>query len=172
MGVAISDASGPPNRHNLVPTDGEVELVTVLIVHPRPVERAALRAVLHADDRIRVVALTGDGDRAVDLARRLRPAVTLLDDHLAAPGDGELVRALARESRVLMLTAATERRAITALLRAPVRGCLVYGQFDAADLHGAVCAVAAGLGWLSPVAVAAASWELRSGRAAAATQRS
>ncbi|RIV40199.1 response regulator [Micromonospora radicis] len=160
MGVAISDASGQPRTHTGVPADGGTALVTALIAHPCPIERAALRAALDADDRIRVVAIAGDGDEAVALTHRLRPAVVLLDDQLGTP-EGGLVRALAQHAGVLALTRATERRAITALLRAPVRGCLVYGQIEGADLHRAVRAVAAGLGWLSPVAVAAASFELR-----------
>ncbi|MBX7265065.1 hypothetical protein KIF24_02650 [Micromonospora sp. Llam7] len=160
----MSDANGRSRNG----TASDTEPVTALIGHPDTSERAALGAVLHSGERIQVVALTGDGGEAVRLAQRLRPAVILLDDRVTAPDDQDLIRALARWSPVIILTGATERRAITALLCAPVRGCLVYGHFEAADLLGAVRAVAAGLGWLSPVAVAAASWQLRTRRQAAA----
>jgi DNA-binding NarL/FixJ family response regulator len=142
------------------PTIG-TDLVTALIVHPDAAERAALGAVLDTGERIQVVTLTDDGDAAVTLAHRQRPAVVLLDDRVTAPGNRELIQALARWSRVIVLTGAAEHHAITALLCAPVRGCLVYGHFEAADLICAVRAVAAGLAWLSPVAVAAATWRLR-----------
>ncbi|WP_341720763.1 hypothetical protein QQG74_14270 [Micromonospora sp. FIMYZ51] len=140
---------------------GQGTTLTALIVHPGASERAALRAMLGCGDRIRVVAVTGCGAEAVALAHRMRPTVTLLDDQVRAPDDRDLVRALAGRSQVIIMTGTTDRRSITALLRAPVCGCLVHGHFDAADLRGAVRAVAAGLGWLSPVAVAAASWALR-----------
>ncbi|MFC0527155.1 hypothetical protein [Phytohabitans kaempferiae] len=159
-------------------THGRSVTITTLVAHPEASERAAIRAVLESGERIRVVALTGDGGEAVSLAHRLRPAVTLLDDQVTAPGNRDLVRALARRSRVILLTGATDRRAIASMLCAPVRGCLVYGHFEAPDLLAAVRAVGAGLGWLSPVAVAAASWELRTraagrnGRPGAAYHRS
>ncbi|PZW02243.1 hypothetical protein SAMN05443287_103619 [Micromonospora phaseoli] len=158
----MRDARNQPGSH----TGRDTELVTALIAHPGAAERATLGAALDSDERIRVVAGAGagDSDAAMTLTRQLRPSVVLLDDRVTAPGDRELVRTLARWSQVIILTAATECPAITALLRDPVRGCLVYGQFEAADLRGAVRAVAAGLGWLSPVAVAAASWQLRGGR--------
>ncbi|MBQ1027853.1 response regulator transcription factor [Micromonospora sp. C95] len=138
--------------------------VTALIVHPDAAERAALGAVLDSGERIRVVTLTDDGDAAVTLAHRQRPAVVLLDERVNAPDNRDLIQALARWSRVIVLTGAAEHSAIRELLCAPVRGCLVYGHFEASDLLGAVRAVAAGLGWLSPVAVAAATWQLRSAR--------
>ncbi|MEV6810998.1 response regulator [Micromonospora sp. NPDC051296] len=150
-------------------TDGRPVVVTALIAHPDESERAALRAVLDSGERMRVVAVAGDGGEAMALAHRLHPAVTLLDDQVTTPDGQDLVATLARRSRVIILTGATAPRAITSLLRRPVRGCLVYGQFDAADLLGAVRAVAAGLGWLSPVAVAAASWQLRNRAGAAVT---
>ncbi|GIJ24989.1 hypothetical protein Vqi01_01510 [Micromonospora qiuiae] len=153
----MSDISGEPSNGD----GNDKELVTALIVHPCSAERADLGAVLESGERIQVVGLTGDGNEAVHLAHRLRPAVILLDDGVTAPGKPNLVRALAQWSPVIALTAATECRAITALLCAPVRGCLVYGHFETSDLIGAVRAVAAGLGWLSPVAAAAASWRLR-----------
>ncbi|WP_433533070.1 hypothetical protein ACQPYA_14295 [Micromonospora sp. CA-263727] len=157
----MSDAREEPSNVPGGATDGRSMVVTALIAHPCAVERAALHAVLDSGERIRVVAATGDRGEAVALADRLHPAVTLLDEQVTGPDKQELVAALARRSRVIILTGATDRRTITSLLRAPVRGCLVYGHFEAPDLLGAVRAVAAGLGWLSPVAVAAASWELR-----------
>ena len=120
-----------------------------------------MRAMLNAGEQIRVVALAGDADEAKELADRLRPTVTLLDDRIAEPEGTDLVHALARRSPVIALTSATEHRAISAMLLAPFQGCLVYGHLEEADLRQAVRAVAAGLGWLSPVAVAAVTRALR-----------
>ncbi|BCB86523.1 response regulator transcription factor [Phytohabitans suffuscus] len=133
---------------------------TVLIVHPDPRDRAAIRAELVASGRLRVVGVTGDRDEAVALAGRLRPTVSLLDDRVRAPGT-DLVEALARWSLVIVLTDATERDAVVTLLQAPVQGCLVYGHIEPPDLVRAVNAVASGLGWLSPSAAAAVTWAMR-----------
>ncbi|WP_433388618.1 hypothetical protein [Micromonospora sp. KLBMP9576] len=133
-----------------------------MVVHPDPPERVALRAALDSGNRIRVVGLAGDGWEALALARRLRPIVILMDDRARAPDDTDLLRALARRSEVIMLTHLTERHALVALLLcAPVRGCLVHGHFEPPDLTAAVQAVAAGLGWLSPIAAAEVASALR-----------
>ncbi|GGM26038.1 response regulator transcription factor [Micromonospora yangpuensis] len=142
-------------------TTGRPRTISALIVHPGGSEQTALRTVLDAGERVRVLGLARDGREAVRLAHRLRPTVTLLDDRVTTPEGTDLVRALARRSRVIVLTGSTDRPTITAMLCRPIRGCLVYGQFEPADVLGAVRAVASGLGWLSPVAVAAASWSLR-----------
>jgi len=120
-----------------------------------------MRAVLEAGEHVWVVALTGDGGEALALAHQLRPTVTLLDDRIPAPGGADLVQAITQRSLVITLTQSTEPRAIYTKLCAPVRGCLVYGHFEPPDLLGAVRAVAAGLGWLSPVAVAAVTATMR-----------
>ncbi|WP_432990741.1 hypothetical protein [Dactylosporangium sp. CA-233914] len=133
----------------------------MLIAHPNLLERSAMRVVLDTSERVRVVALTGDGGQALSLAHQLQPTVTLLDDRVPAPHGADLVDALAQRSLLVVLTHATERRVLSMMLRAPIRGCLVYDNFEPTDLLGAVHAVAAGLGWLSPTAAAAATWSLR-----------
>ncbi|BCJ62039.1 response regulator transcription factor [Micromonospora endophytica] len=157
----MSDVNGARSNDTGADPGSRTTAVTALIVHAGAPERAALRAMLDTGGRVRVVAATGDGDEAVALAHRLRPTVTLLDDGVTASGHWNLVDALAQRSPVIVMTGATDCPTIASLLRTPVRGCLVHGHFDAAELLGAVSAVAAGLGWLSPTAVAAASWALR-----------
>ncbi|MFD0746242.1 hypothetical protein ACFQ1L_33630 [Phytohabitans flavus] len=120
-----------------------------MVVHPDPHDGAAIRAALGTSRRLRVLGVTGDGDEALALARRLRPTVSLLDDRVLTSGT-DLVAALARWTLVIALTGATERGAIVTLLQAPVQGCLTYGYIEPPDLVRAVHAVADGLGWLSP----------------------
>ena len=53
---------------------------------------------------------------------------------------------------MLVLTSDASPELIASMLRGGARGYLVHGEFDPPDLLRAVLAVAAGQGWLSPVA--------------------
>jgi DNA-binding NarL/FixJ family response regulator len=135
--------------------------IDVMVVHPHALARTEICDVLEACEWVRVTAVAADGRQALKLARRLRPAVTLLDDRVPGPRGTDLVHGLARRSFVVVLTGTVEPQALIATLCRPVRGCLVYGQFRPHDLLDAVQAVAGGSAWLSPVAVAAVTLMLR-----------
>lgn len=139
--------------------------IDVMIVHPRPEGRAVIRYLLGHGDRVRVVALTGDGAQATAEAARLRPAVVVADDRL--PGWDRMTP----QSRVVLLTGETDPRAIATMLRGPASAYLVYGHFEPADLLGAVCAVADGLAWLSPTAASVAAAAMRESARPAAPPR-
>jgi DNA-binding NarL/FixJ family response regulator len=68
---------------------------------------------------------------------------------------------LDRHSSVLVLTSDRDPALIGRMLRGGARGYLVHGEFDPAELHRAVLAVAGGQGWLSPVAAAVATASVR-----------
>ncbi len=131
--------------------------IDVLVAHPEPEGRAAIRHLLHCDG-VRVVALTGDRAEMVTEAARLRPAVVVVDERLSGP-DG--ARTLALQSKIVLLTAETDPHAIGRLLHGPAFGYLVYDYFDPTDLLPAVRAVAGGLAWLSPPAAAVATAQMR-----------
>jgi DNA-binding NarL/FixJ family response regulator len=138
---------------------------SVLIAHASAAARRALGDDLTGAG-LPVVARTATYARTATAARRLRPTVTLLDNRLtgrATRDVGDALCALARHTHVLVLAATTDPAAITALLRGPVHGCLVDGQFEPQDLVRAVLVAAKGLAWLSPVAASAAISALRAG---------
>lgn len=54
-------------------------MIRVLIADDEPMIRAGVRAVLSTDPEIDVVAEAADGHDAVELVRRHRPAVAVLD---------------------------------------------------------------------------------------------
>lgn len=125
-------------------------VVRVLIVDDHPIVQAGLRAVLADYPDLTVVGECGDGARAVELTRELRPDVVLMDlkmphmDGVAATAD-----VAAAGSRVVILTTFDTDRDI---LRAIEAGATAYLLKDApgADLVRAIRAAAAGQSVLAP----------------------
>lgn len=125
--------------------------VSALIVDDSAVIRHGLRALLEATPELTVVGEASNGEEAIELARRLRPDVVLLDVKMGRPPDGVAVaRELAGSCQVLMLTFSDEPSTIREALRAGAVGYLVHGHFDAADLAVSVLGAARGTGVFSP----------------------
>lgn len=69
--------------------------ITVLLADDQAMVRSGLRLILEAQPDIRVVAEAADGAEAVELARRLRPEVCLVDIRMPRLDGLEVTRALA-----------------------------------------------------------------------------
>jgi DNA-binding NarL/FixJ family response regulator len=136
-------------------------VIEVLVVDDNPIVRAALRGFLDGTDEVRVVAEAGDGREAVATVRRLRPTVTLLDYRMPVADGLSVIGELSERTAVLVLTSDASPELVARMLRGGARGYLVHGEFDPPELLRAVRAVAEGYGWLSPVAVSAATSALR-----------
>jgi DNA-binding NarL/FixJ family response regulator len=137
-------------------------MIDVLVADDNPIVRAALCGHLAATDGMRVVAEAADGREALAAARRHAPAVTLLDHRMPIADGLSVLPDLCRLSAVLVLTSDPDPGLIARMLHGGARGYLVHGTFTPDELTRAVAAVAAGQGWLSPVAVAVATAEMRS----------
>ena len=131
--------------------------IDVLVVDDNPIMRGALRGILAADERLRVVGEAANGREALALARQLRPAVTLLDHRMPIADGLSVVGALGQLSNVLVLTSTEEPQVISEMLRQGARGYLVHGEFEPNDLVRAVHQVVGGRGWLSPIAASVAA---------------
>jgi DNA-binding NarL/FixJ family response regulator len=129
-------------------------VITVELADDQALVRAGFRALLDHEDDISVVAEAGDGDEAVELARRHKPDVVLMDVRMPRT-DG--LRATARltddptlaGTRVVVLTTFELDEYVFGALRAGAAGFLLK-DMEPADLIDAVRVVAAGEALLAP----------------------
>ena len=75
--------------------EGEPVTIKVLLADDQAMIRSGLRLILEDQDDITVVGEAADGAEAVDLARRLRPDVCLIDIRMPKLDGIEVTRALA-----------------------------------------------------------------------------
>ncbi|GAA1672974.1 response regulator transcription factor [Kribbella yunnanensis] len=127
-------------------------MIRVLLADDELMVRAGVRAILGTDDAIEVVAEAGDGVEAVELVRRHRPDVAVLDirmprmDGLEA---GAEIRRQHPETAVVMLTTFSEDAYIARALGDGASGFLLKSG-DPRELIAGLKAVAEGAAYLSP----------------------
>ncbi|WP_019629938.1 response regulator [Actinomadura atramentaria] len=129
-------------------------MIRVVLADDQALVRAGFRALLDAQDGVEVVGEAGTGDEAVELARRLRPDVLLMDVRM--PGSDGLAatrRIVADEScanvRVVVLTTFELDEYVFDALRGGASGFLVKDT-EPVELIAAVRAAARGDALLSP----------------------
>jgi DNA-binding NarL/FixJ family response regulator len=127
-------------------------VISVLIADDQELVRGGFRVVLDAEDDMDVVGEAGNGSEAVDMARRLRPDVVLMDVRMPVL-DGIAATRRIREAddapRVLMLTTFDLDEYVYDALRSGASGFLLKDA-RAAQLLDAVRTVAAGDALIAP----------------------
>jgi DNA-binding NarL/FixJ family response regulator len=125
--------------------------VRVLIADGQALVRAGFRVFLEDASLIRVVGEAATGDEALELARRMRPQVALVDANLPGGDCVEVTRRLLAETgaAVMLLTASERDERIFAALRAGASGLLLKDT-EPAELVGAIETLARGDASLSP----------------------
>lgn len=94
--------------------------IGILIADDHPMFRDGLRKVLEAEPGFRVLGEAADGEQTLELARRLKPKVLLLDIRMPKLSGLEVLRELQTARipvRTLVLTATLERDQIVEALR-------------------------------------------------------
>lgn len=126
--------------------------VRVVVADDQAMVRAGLRLVLESQDDLSVVGEAADGQEAVELVRRLRPDVVLLDIAMPRMDGVTAARILLEDpepARVIMLTTFDGDEHLRAALGAGVSGFLLKVS-PAEQLFAAVRAAARGQASLDP----------------------
>lgn len=131
------------------------ERIRIMLVEDHQVVRQGLVALLSAVEDFEVIGSVGDGVEAVEMFRRVRPDVTLMDlqmPKLGGVGAIQQIRAEFPEARVVVLTTYDGDEDIFRALQAGARGYLLKGMpFE--ELQKTIRAVHAGKSRVpSPVA--------------------
>ncbi|MFC6886328.1 response regulator [Actinomadura yumaensis] len=124
-------------------------MIKVLVADDQAAVRAGLVLILGAAPGIEVVAEAADGEEAVELARRLRPDVVLMDVRMPRLDGVSATREISGFADVLVLTTFDVDEYVFGALRAGAAGFLLK-DIDADRLVEAVRTVAAGDGVVAP----------------------
>ncbi|MDX6741320.1 response regulator transcription factor [Actinocorallia sp. A-T 12471] len=127
-------------------------MIRVLLADDQPLVRAGLRVLFADTDDLTLVGEAATGAEAIDLARRERPDVVLMDIRMPGTDGIAATRVITGElpdTRVLMLTTFDDDEHVYGSLRAGASGFLVK-DMALEDILGAVRVVAAGDALLAP----------------------
>ena len=129
-------------------------MISVLLADDQALVRAGFRALLNAEEDIRVVGEAADGLAAVRQAQQTRPDVVLMDIRMPGVDGLEATRRIAADpaladTRVVILTTFELDEYVFEALRTGASGFLVKDT-EPVELLRAVRAVAAGDALLSP----------------------
>jgi EAL domain-containing protein (putative c-di-GMP-specific phosphodiesterase class I)/DNA-binding NarL/FixJ family response regulator len=113
--------------------------IRVLVADDEPAVLAFLSEIVRSGEEMDLVAAAPDAARAVDLARRHRPDVAVLDVNMPEGGGARATREIkvfAPETRVVALSASDDRDAVLEMLRSGAAGYVVKGATVKEILEG------------------------------------
>jgi DNA-binding NarL/FixJ family response regulator len=103
--------------------------VRIVIADDHPIFRDGLRRLLEAESDLKVIGEACDGTEAVRMARQLKPDIMLLDLAMPRMPGLEALREMstgpAHSVRVILLTAAAEKKQIVEALQLGARGVVL-----------------------------------------------
>ncbi|WP_415840318.1 response regulator transcription factor, partial [Nocardiopsis gilva] len=132
--------------------------ITVALVDDEALVRAGLRALINAEDDLRVVAEADDGTGVLDLARRTRPHIVLMDVRMprldGIQATTTLMSGLDTPPKIIVVTTFENDDYVYGALRAGASGFLLK-RSRPEDILAAVRLVASGDSLLFPAAIRA-----------------
>jgi Response regulator containing a CheY-like receiver domain and an HTH DNA-binding domain len=126
--------------------------VSILLVDDDALIRAGLRAILTSDQRLSIIAEAENGVRAIELAKRMNPAVILMDIRMPQLDGLSAMEAILQGNpvaKVLILTTFGEEEYIDRAMTGGAAGFMLKSS-GPEELLSAVHAVAEGAAVLSP----------------------
>jgi len=123
-------------------------MITVILADDHIVVRQGLRYLIDSQPDLEVVGEASDGLEALDMIRKLKPMVSVLDLMMPGLGGLEVTRQVCAISRVLILSMHADEAYIIEALRKGASG-YVLKDATAAELIQAIRIVAAGQHYLS-----------------------
>jgi|HubBroStandDraft_6_1064221.scaffolds.fasta_scaffold435267_2 two-component system nitrate/nitrite response regulator NarL len=138
--------------------------IRVLIADDHPLFRDGLRRLLQAEPGFEVVGEASDGDVLVDLARKTRPDILLLDLSMPRQDGMEVLRELSLSKipvRTLLLTASIEKGQIVQALKLGAYG-VIMKESTTQRLFDSIQCVMAGQYWVGRESVSDLVRALRS----------
>jgi DNA-binding NarL/FixJ family response regulator len=129
-------------------------MIRAVLVDDQALVRLGLKVLLESEDDLMLVGEAGDGREAIDVVRRTRPDIVLMDIRMPVLDGIEALRAIVADpaltgTRVLMLTTFELDEYVFEALRAGASGFLIKDT-EPADLLRAIRVVASGESLLSP----------------------
>ncbi len=144
---------GPPMKHRVV------------VVDDQPLVRGGITQILNRSTDIEVVGEASDGRQAIDVVRRLRPDVVMMDLRMRRLDGVAATAAITGDPavpvRVLVLTTFDDDELVIAAIRAGASGFLLKDA-EPEELRNAVRVVARGDALLSPAVTTAVLHQVRS----------
>jgi DNA-binding NarL/FixJ family response regulator len=126
--------------------------ISVVVADDQVLVRAGFRVLVDTAPDLRVVGEAGTGEEAVEVARRVRPDVVLMDIRMPKVDGIQATRRILEPgstTRIMILTTFDLDEYVFAALRAGASGFLLKDT-PPADLLAAIRVVAAGEGLLAP----------------------
>lgn len=124
--------------------------ITVMLVDDHPAFRKGIAALIGSEPDLEVIAETGNGAEAVELFRRKRPDVVLMDLRLPGMGGVEAtmaIRQIQPDARIIVLTTFDADEDIYRAIQSGAKSYLLKDTSDD-ELAGMIRAVHAGEGTL------------------------
>jgi two-component system, NarL family, nitrate/nitrite response regulator NarL len=132
------------------------EIIRILLADDHPLFRDGVALSLDVESDLEVIAQTGSAEEAVELARRLKPDVAILDISMPKMGGVVAAAQIAEQesnTRIIMLTVSEDRDSLFADLKAGAHGYVLKGV-SASELRSVVRRIAGGETFITPALAA------------------